>query len=241
MLEQKILNDIEEKIGYVFANKSLLEQAFTHSSYANLHGKKSNETLEFLGDSVLNFATTLYIYNNFDYTEGQSSKIRAYLVSSENVSKYIFANKLENYLLCDNFNPHNSTNVMGDLYESIVGAMLVDSNFEQCKKFIYKSLNYNPQLVNDVITKTKDYKTELQEIVQKKENSKLTYVLVEKSGPPHLPEFCVQVDIDGKLYAKATAHSKKDAENLAAQQTIKLLKEWLTKLTTFSFYISLQK
>lgn len=225
MLEQRVIDDIERKIGYQFKNKNLLVEAFTHSSYANLHNQKSNETLEFLGDSVLNFATTLYIYNNFDYTEGQSSKIRAYLVSSENVSKYIFENRLENYLLCDNFNPHNSTNVAGDLYESIVGAMLVDSNFERCEKFIYQSLNYNEQLVNDVITKTRDYKTELQEIVQKTENSKLTYVLVEKSGPPHLPEFCVQVDIDGKLFAKATAHSKKDAENLAAKQTIELLKK----------------
>lgn len=225
MFEQKILNDIEKKIGYAFKDKTLLEQAFTHSSYANIHDKKSNETLEFLGDSVLNFATTLYLYNEFDYDEGQASKIRAYLVSSENVSKFIFDNKLEDYLLCDNFNPHNSTNVMGDLYESIVGAMLVDSDFEQCKKFIYKSLKYDANLVNDVITKTRDYKTELQEIVQKKENSKLSYILVSKSGPPHLPEFCVQVDIDGKLYGKAFAHSKKDAENLAAQSTVEMLND----------------
>lgn len=223
MFEQNVLNDIEQKIGYVFKNKENLKQAFTHSSYANLHNLKSNETLEFLGDSILNFATTLYLYNNFDYSEGQSSKIRAYLVSSENVSKFIFDNQLENYLFCGNFNPHNSVNVMGDLYESIVGAMLVDSNFENCKNFIYKSLGYCPELINDVITKTRDYKTELQEIVQKNENSKLQYVLVSKSGPAHKPEFCVQVDIDGKLYGKATAHSKKDAENIAAKITIEIL------------------
>ena len=223
MLEQRNLYFIENKIDYSFKNKDLLIEAFTHSSYANKKMLQSNERLEFLGDSVLNYATTIYLFNNFGYTEGESSKIRAYLVSSENVSKFIFDNQLEDFLLCDNFNPQKSTNVMGDLYESIVGAMLLDSNLEQCKKFIYSSLKYSTQLIQDILTKTKDYKTELQEIVQKKQNSTLQYVLMSKNGPAHLPSFEIEVNIDGKTFGKATAHSKKDAENLAAKATIHML------------------
>lgn len=225
MLEQKDLNFIESKIGYKFKNKNLLIEAFTHSSYANKHMQTSNERLEFLGDSVLNYSTTIYLYNNFGYSEGESSKIRAYLVSSENVSKFIFDNQLENFLLCDNFNPQKSTNVMGDLYESIVGAMLLDSNLEQCQKFVYSSLKYSQQLVKDVLTKTKDYKTELQEIVQKKQNSTLQYVLISKTGPAHLPCFEIEVNIDGVAFGRASARSKKDAENMSAKATIEMLQK----------------
>ena len=84
------IDEIEQKIGYKFKNKALLETAFTHSSFAYSHDKTNNERLEFLGDSVLNFSTTLYLYNNFNFDEGTSSKIRAYLVSSDYVSEFIF-------------------------------------------------------------------------------------------------------------------------------------------------------
>lgn len=223
MLSQKDIQSIQSIIGYNFKSEQLLQTAFTHSSYAFSKKIESNERLEFLGDSVLNFCTTMFLYDNFDLSEGQSSKTRAYLVSSENVSKYISTNKLQSYLLCDNFNPEKSVNVMGDLYEAIVGAMLKDSNLETCKKFIYSSLNYSTELIKEVMSKTKDYKTELQEIVQKTENSKLEYILLSKSGPAHMPEFVVEVQIDGKSYGKAMAHNKKEAENISAKLTIEQL------------------
>ena len=186
---------------------------------------QSNERLEFLGDSVLNFCTTKYLYQNFEFTEGDSSKIRAFVVSSEYVSEYIKNNKLIDYLSCHNFNPKNSTNVMGDLYEAIIGAMFLDSNFDTCEKFIEKSLKFSKELFNQIHLQTKDYKTELQEYVQGQEKMTLEYILIDKTGPAHLPEFTMAVEIDGKQYAKATAKSKKEAENLVAQKALEILKK----------------
>ncbi len=223
-MDKDIVLKIENTINYNFKNVSLLQTAFTHSSFAYIHGVESNERLEFLGDSVLNYSTTRYLYDNFNFTEGEFSKIRAYLVSSEYLSEYIKSTGLINYLQCNNFDPHNSTNVMGDLFESIVGAMLLDADLETCKKFIYNSLNYSKKLVEEVHLKTKDFKTELQELVQAKDDIKPEYVLLEKTGPAHMPKFTVQVKINGKDFALASAKSKKEAENLAAQKTIGMIK-----------------
>lgn len=216
---------IENIIEYKFKNENLLKTAFTHSSFANIHNLQSNERLEFLGDSVLNFCTTKYLYQNFEFTEGDSSKIRAFVVSSEYVSEYIKNNKLIDYLSCHNFNPKNSTNVLGDLYEAIIGAMFLDSNFDTCEKFIEKSLKFSKELFNQIHLQTKDYKTELQEYVQGQEKMTLEYILIDKTGPAHLPEFTMAVEIDGKQYAKATAKSKKEAENLVAQKALEILKK----------------
>lgn len=214
---------IESIIGYNFKDKQLLKTAFTHSSYAYTHQLQSNERLEFLGDSVLNFCTTLYLFDNFDFDEGTLSKIRAYLVSSEYVSKYIFKNQLEAFLLCDNFKPAQSTNVMGDLYESIVGAIMLDGGLDACKKFVFESLSYSKNLINDVHLKTRDFKSELQEYVQSIQKG-LKYCLIEKSGPPHMPVFKVAVDIDGVRLAVAEGKSKKEAENLCAKIALEKIK-----------------
>ena len=223
-MEKEIVSKIKNIINYNFKDVSLLKTAFTHSSFAYTHNIESNERLEFLGDSVLNFCTTKYLFDNFNFTEGEFSKIRAYLVSSEYLSEYIKSTGLINYLQCNNFDPHSSTNVMGDLFEAIVGAMLLDADLETCKNFIHKSLKYSKQLVDKVHLKTKDFKTELQELVQSKEDIKPEYVLLEKTGPAHMPMFTVQVKINGKDYASASAKSKKEAENLAAQKTIDIIK-----------------
>ena len=218
------IEKISSILGYTFKNENVLQTAFTHSSFANTHNLQSNERLEFLGDSVLNFCTTQFLFDNFSFNEGDLSKIRAYLVSSEYVSQYIFNKGLINFLKCHNFNPKNSTNVMGDLFEAIVGAMLIDSDLNQCKKFIYKSLAYSKELIEEVQSKTKDYKTELQELLQKNGSLKLEYKLINKTGPAHLPQFTIAVFIDEKKFATATAKSKKEAENLAAKIALTILK-----------------
>ena len=224
MLEQNQKEKIEQINGYNFKDKNLLQTAFTHSSFAYTHGVENNERLEFLGDSVLNFCTTQFLYHNFDYDEGVSSKIRAYLVSSEYVSKYVSNNMLETFLLCDNFDPKKSTNVMGDLYEAIIGAILRDGGIDECKKFIYASLQYSKTLIEDVHSKVRDYKTELQEFLQKSGEIDLEYVLLHREGPAHCPTFTIQTKIAGKAYASASAKSKKEAENLSAKQTLEMLK-----------------
>src|SRR5574344_358551 len=212
MLEK--LSEIELKLCYKFKDKSLIETAFTHSSFAYAQNKASNERLEFLGDSVLNFCTTKYLYENFNFNEGESSKIRAYLVSSENVSKFVAKNELEKSLLCDNFNPEKSTNVMGDLYESILGAIFLDSGINSCEKFVFFSLNFSKKLVESVHLLSHDYKTELQEKLQANGSKKLEYKLLEKKGPAHCPQFYMEVLIDGKIFGEAVGNSKKEAENI---------------------------
>lgn len=218
------IKKIEQIIGYKFKNEDLLIMAFTHSSFAHTHNLECNERLEFLGDSVLNFCTTQFLFDNFNFDEGDLSKTRAYLVSSEYVSKFIQKNNLINFLQCHNFNPQKSTNVMGDLFEAIVGAMLLDSDLEQCKKFIYKSLEFSDSLIKDLQSKTKDYKTELQEFLQESGSLNLNYKLIEKTGPAHMPQFTMAVEIDGIIYAYGTAKSKKEAENLAAQKALSIIK-----------------
>lgn len=225
MLNQNQIENIEQIISYRFQNNKLLQTAFTHSSFAYTHGLQNNERLEFLGDSVLNFCTTKFLFDNFDFDEGISSKIRAYLVSSEYVSEYIKNSGLENFLLCDNFDPKKSTNVMGDLFESIVGAILLDGGLDECKKFIFNSLNYSKKLVEDVHLKIRDYKTELQEYLQKSGYLNLEYVLVKKAGPAHDPLFTIQTKIGDKTYALATGKCKKEAENICAKQTLEILKQ----------------
>ena len=145
-------------------------------------------------------------------------------MSSENVSKFILNKKLQEFLLCDHFNPNNSTNVMGDLFEAIVGAIYKDSGLEECKKFIYKSLQYSVELINQIFKNKKDYKTELQEFVQA-QGGKLEYKLLSKTGPAHNPEFLVEVLVDNVSYAKSMAHSKKEAENMCAKVTLEKLKK----------------
>lgn len=225
IMENVDIERISSILGYTFKNENIIKTAFTHSSYANVHSMQSNERLEFLGDSVLNFCTTQFLFNNFSFNEGELSKTRAYLVSSEYVSKFIQKKGLIQFLQCHNFNPKQSTNVMGDLFEAIVGAMFLDAGIEVCEKFIYNSLKYSKALVEEVHLKTKDYKTELQELVQAKEDIKPEYVLIEKTGPAHMPMFTVQVTINGKNYAIATAKSKKEAENLCAKNALKMLKD----------------
>lgn len=224
MLSKEQIENIEQKIGYRWNNKNLLQTAFTHSSFAYSHNLESNERLEFLGDSILNFCTTEYLFKNYNFDEGTSSKIRAYLVSSEYVSEYIYNLGLEKFLLCDNFNPEKSTNVMGDLFEAIIGAMFLDGNLDECKNFIYEGLKYSRELIIAASQKTKDYKTELQEFLQKTAGNILEYVVLGKSGPAHKPEFKISCVINGKQYAVATGNSKKEAENMVAKLSLEILK-----------------
>lgn len=220
MLNLVDIQNIEQKLNYTYKNKNLLIRAFTHSSFANKNHIESNERLEFLGDSLLNLITTTYLYENCNYDEGTMSKIRAFLVSSNNLSKYIKSNNLIDYLKSDTFNPSNNTNVMGDLYESILASMFLDSDYLVAKTFVATTLNYSKNLIEFVYTHTQDYKTKLQEIVQQNPNNKLEYIVINKSGPAHNPQFEVAITLNGRQLATAIASNKKQAENACAKQII---------------------
>lgn len=214
--------EIEKKLGYKFKDKRFLLTAFTHSSFANNKNIKSNERLEFLGDTVLNSCTTFFLFENFLEAEGELSKVRAYLVSSQNIAHYVDKMEILNYLRSTNFDPNNSEGVKCDLFEAIIGAMYLDSNFETCAKFIYEKLNYSKELIQDLMKGGKDFKTRLQEMVQKT-GEKLSYKLISKHGPSHLPTFKVAVLINNKNISESESNTKKQAENLAAEKAIQIL------------------
>lgn len=225
MLSQKEILDIENKIGYEFKNKLLLEIAFTHSSVANLINKESNERLEFLGDSILNFLTTEYLYNRFHKQEGFLSKAKAYLVSSKYLSKYIKSLNVINYLHCKTFNPAVSENVMCDLFEAILGAIYLDcNNIDLIRDFIITKLNFDKQDLEHIFDEMQDYKTKLQELIQQNPKDKLEYRVLGKSGPAHQPEFVVGVFVNDQEISVAKANGKKEAENLSAKLAYEILK-----------------
>lgn len=214
---------IKKNLNVKFNNDELLEIAFTHSSYANTHHLKSNERLEFLGDSILNFVTTDFLFNNFDDEEGVLSKLKAYLVSAENLSKIVKNLDIIKQLKCGTFNPKQSKNVMCDLFESIVGAIYLDSGFNSAKKFIYEKLNFTKESIAEQFENIKDYKTKLQEIVQKNGKNTIKYVLIKKTGKDDNPMFTVSLTVDEKVLATCSAKTKKEAESMCAKKGCEIL------------------
>jgi ribonuclease-3 len=199
---------IEKIIHYGFKNKNLLKTAFTHSSYANQSGTKSSERLEFLGDSILNFAVAEDLYNKFDVEEGKMSKWRAKIVNSDSLANIIAYLKLDEFLLVGKSFSKNaiSQSMKEDLYESIVGAIYLDSSMDKAKRFIFRFINTKVS----VNKKDQDYKTQLQERVQKVHGATLVYFTYEE---PHNPgTYCAEVYINDVFVARSSATSKKQAQ-----------------------------
>lgn len=215
------LNKIKNNLKVNFNDDNLLTMAFTHSSYANTHHISSNERLEFLGDSILNFVTTDFLYKNFDREEGYLSKLRAYLVSADNLSLIVDKLDIIDQLNFDNFSAKNSKNVKCDLFEAIVGAIYLDSGIDSAKNFIVSTLNLIKQEVLNCTENKIDYKTKLQEIVQQSGKNTIEYVLISASTN----NYQVALKIDGKVVATSQASSKKQAERNCAKQACEKLSE----------------
>ncbi|MBQ0017416.1 MAG: ribonuclease III [Clostridiales bacterium] len=224
-MEKLELNEIENKLEYVFKNKTFLETAFSHSSYANTHHIASNERLEFLGDSLLNFITTDFLYSNFSESEGELSKIKAYLVSAENLSAIIEQMDILKFLHCGNFNPNSSKNVKCDLFEAILGAIYKDSDFNTAKKFVIKKLQLTKQHVLTQMQNIVDYKSKLQEFVQISGKNDIEYRMIGKQGKANCPEFEIELLIGRQVISSSKASSKKQAENLCAKLALEKLQK----------------
>ncbi len=221
----KDLKNLEEKIGYTFKNRQLLVHALTHSSYANEKhiSYGSNERLEFLGDSVLGLIAAEYFYNNFNTPEGELTKMRASTVCED--SLFAFAKELEltEYLLLGKgeIRTHGGErpSILSDAFESVIAAVYLDGGMEKARKFVL------PFLKKAVLNKPKfhDYKTLLQEIVQKNPDERLTYVCVAESGPDHNKTFEFEVHLDSNVIGTGTGRSKKLAEQEAAKSALRLM------------------
>ena len=212
-------------IGYQFKNPALLEQALTHSSYANERHTKSNERLEFLGDSVLSFIAARYLYKNVDQDEGRLSKYRSAIVCEKALASYSTELGVGQYLLLGKGERKSGgeerTSTLEDTFEALVGAIYLDSGIQAATRFALPFLK--KELKNTKQHKFKDYKTILQEIVQQNPGETLTYVLVNESGPDHDKSFTFEVHLNSNVIGKGKAKSKKEAEQLAAKEALSLM------------------
>lgn len=220
------LSEVENRINYSFKNKNLLRQAFTHSSYSNEKHVLNNERLEFLGDSILNFVVAEIIYKRYPkLKEGDLTRIRAGIVSAKPISQAAEKLDLQEFMLLgqgEKKQENISYNITADLFESIIGAIYLDSNIVKATKFIKFALNSHLQ---QACKKDKlDSKSELSELCQKMYNTKVKYVTLNQKGSPHKPIFTVSAIINGIHYKSATAENKKTAEQLAAKNAIDKIK-----------------
>lgn len=214
--------EILEKLNVKAKDESLFLSAFTHSSYCNEHKNCENyERLEFLGDKVLDFIVSDYLYRNRHLFEGEMTKIRAAHVCEEALSTYSLECKFNEYLRLGHgeelSNGRNNKSILGDVFEAFIGALYIDQGLDTAKKFIYdtviKSINSNENLFND-------YKSQLQELVQTDRKS-LEYIVTREDGPAHDKEFEVNVVVGNLVYGTGIGKTKKEAEQNAAKDALR--------------------
>ena len=222
-----MLNKLEAALGYSYRDKKLLQMALSHTSYANetyQNALRSYERLEFLGDSILGFVTADYLYRTFPTKlEGELTRIRAELVCEKSLAAVAEQLSLGEHLLLGNGEEQSGgrhrSSILCDVMESVIAAAYLDGGFEAARGIIRRLIL--PQL--NEAEKTHDYKTELQELVQRKKEQHLSYELVSESGPDHCKEFSVRVLLNGVSVGEGTGTSKKRAEQAAAAQAIETL------------------
>ena len=216
----------EAKIGYCFKNRRYLETALTHSSYANEHKLKSNERLEFLGDSVLSLIVSESLFLRFfEDNEGDLSKIRASLVCEKGLFELAKKIDLQKYIKLgkgeESTGGRNRASVVSDAFEALLAAIFLDSDFESAKSWLLSLMD--DELKNAGNKPSNDYKTIIQEITQKGGRGKVSYSLISESGPDHNKKFVCAVLVDGEVIAEGAGRSKKEAEQIAAKNAIEIL------------------
>ncbi len=226
--------EVEENIGYRFNDKELLQIALTHSSFAKEEGKgrKYNERLEFLGDSVLGLVISEFLYQHYpEASEGELSKIKSYIVSESILAEVARELKLGKYLLLSKGEEHSGgrqrTSILSDAVEAVIGAIFLDSGIKSARRFIVGKLRGKiDEAINTSLIA--DYKGTLQEYTQHHMSCLPVYKLTHEEGPPHQKEFQVEVWINGKRYSTGRGSSKKRAQQDAAKKAYqKLIKEKL--------------
>jgi ribonuclease-3 len=212
----------EKHIGIRFRKLELLNLAFCHRSYANESGAdiSNNEKLEFLGDSVLGLVVSEYLYHTLtDKAEGDLARIKSFVVSEDSLAEIAKSIKVDNFILIGKGEEYSGGRskkaILADCMEAVIGAFYLDSGFKASRSFVLK---YLVPEINKVLENRhkKDYKTLLQEYVQKRYKSYPRYSLVKKTGPDHDRTFWIEVTIQGKSYGPGKGKNKKEAEQHAA-------------------------
>ncbi|MDO5448665.1 MAG: ribonuclease III, partial [Clostridia bacterium] len=199
----------------------------THSSYANEkgNGHKYNERLEFLGDSVLGFVTADYFFTHMrDLPEGQLTKLRAATVCEDACFDYAKDIDLGTYMLLgkgeEKTGGRQRSSILADAFEAVIAAIYLDGGIEPARDFILRFII--PAIEKHQVA-FKDYKTVLQEVIQKNPEEKLTYVLVGESGPDHDKKFEVEVHLNSNIIGRGEGRTKKQAEQEAAREALELM------------------
>ena len=223
-----MIKDLETAIGYRFSNITLLQNALSHSSYANERwhdSLMSNERLEFLGDSILGMVVAEHLYRNFpDRPEGELTRMRADMVCEQALAQIAERINLGEHLLLGHGEQQSGgkrrASILADAVESVIAACFLDGGMDSARAFIETFV-----LCDVPVTKlhNADYKTALQELIQKKKNQTLMYVLVGESGPDHDKQFEVEVLLNDQVVGHGTGSSKKRAEQDAARSALESL------------------
>jgi len=225
------LRKLSATLSVQFTNINLLHQALTHTSYANECKNSTimhNERLEFLGDAVLDVVVSEYLFRQLpNLPEGELTKARAVVVCEPTLARCSAELGIGEYLYLGKGEASSGgrerTSILADSFEAIIGAIYLDSGFESCARFVLKELKANLLLVERG-EYVKDYKTLLQEVVQKNVDSKISYEIIDESGPDHHKVFKVAVLVNAKQLGIGLGKSKKEAEQLAANQALGKLK-----------------
>ena len=218
------LEQFETNIGYIFNNKELLKKSLTHTSYAYENKVDSNEKLEYLGDSILEFVVSKYLYNNYiNLSEGEMTKVRANVVCEKslfviakrhNFSDFLYLGKSERA------SKNSKEAIMADAVEALIAAIYLDSSLDSAEKFIIDNLrDYIDESTKHV--GDKDYKTVLQEKLQVHGDVSIKYNVIKELGPDHEKIFIVEVECDNKKLAEGMGKNKKQAEMDAAKNALK--------------------
>ena len=215
---------LENSIGYTFKDKELLKKALTHTSYAYENKIESNEKLEFLGDSILEFLSSKYIYNNYSrLKEGEMTKVRADVVCEKSLYKVACKHNFSDFLFLGRSQISNENDVrpaiLADSVEAVIAAIYFDSGIEQAEKFIVENLKDEIEIASSNVG-MKDYKTVLQEKLQIHGNVTIKYDIIKEFGPDHDKSFVAEVSCDGKKLAEGTGKTKKMAEMEAAKKAL---------------------
>ena len=218
---------LEDALGYQFKDKALLREALRHSSYANEHRggeSASNERLEFLGDSVLGFVTAEFLFRRHpDAPEGELTRVRARLVCEESLHEAAQKLSLGRYLCLGHGEEacggRERPSILADATEALIAAVYLDGGIDAASALIHRLLLDGAAEAHAVRTR-RDYKTALQELVQRKPAQSLSYSLTGESGPDHAKTFTIEVRLNGEAIGAGEGHSKKEAEQMAARNAL---------------------
>lgn len=224
------MQELEKKLNYAFRNPALLQEALSHSSYANEHRGghlRSNERLEFLGDAVLGFVTAEYLFARHpEAPEGDLTRIRAALVCEQSLYEAAQRLDLGRYLMLgrgeETGGGRTRTSILADATEAVFAAVYLDGGIEAARPLIHRCL-LDAQRESVVEEKRRDYKTALQELVQRQADQVLSYRMAGEQGPDHDKTFQAEVLLNGTAVGSGSGHSKKEAEQAAAKAALSAL------------------